>query len=294
LEGVVNGSPALTTFRQLRRERLRCQRDAIAANIGGPQRGTALAHASRPHAAPTQEIGEGGTAMRQRGCRGFTIVDVLVSIAVIAVLISILMPSLSLVRETTRRLVCASNTRQIGLGLAMYAEDFSGFLPPTRFETNSDAHRLTTVRVLDNPEGWDGLGWLFGANYLDAPQVLYCPSHKGDNKFSAFAERWHGEYGEIIANYHYRGRPAGRSFLTLFSEPTVAIVADGMRTRADFNHGIGSNVLRIDLSVVWFADSDGQLVASLPTGGEADGIAAGRVGQAWQLLDQSGEPGSGW
>ncbi|MCQ6498005.1 type II secretion system protein, partial [Vibrio parahaemolyticus] len=51
---------------------------------------------------------------------GFTIIDVLVSIAVIAVLISILMPSLSLVRETTRRLVCSSNIRQHGMGLAMY------------------------------------------------------------------------------------------------------------------------------------------------------------------------------
>jgi type II secretory pathway pseudopilin PulG len=279
----VNGSLALATFRQMQAQG--CQPTGHPFQADGGERG-------RSRAAP-RRANRGSTGWSDGRC-GFTIIDVLVSVAVIAVLISILMPSLSMVRETTRRLVCASNTRQIGLGLAMYAEDYAGILPPTRFDSLSDAHRLTTVRVSDNVNDWDGLGWLVGSNYLDAPQVYYCPSHQGENKFSAFADRWHGEPGEILANYHYRGRPAGRSFLTLFSEPTVAIVADGMRTRADFNHGSGANVLHIDLSVFWFADSDGQLVASLPTGGEGDAVAAGRVGQAWQMLDETARPGSGW
>lgn len=263
----MNGSQALSTTQQSRVQG--CHRQQPTGWVGGI-------------------CGRGGLQSRPRPRRsggGFTLIDVLVSVAVIAVLVSILTPSLSMVRETTRRLVCASNTRQIGLGLAMYAEDYAGILPPTRFGGLSDAHRLMTVRVGDSPTDWDGIGWLVGGNYLDAPQVFYCPSHRGENGFVNFADRWRGEAGEILGNYHFRGRAPGRTFLALFSEPTVAILTDGMRTRDDFSHKVGSNVLKIDLSVVWFADSNGQLVASLPTGVEGDMVASTRVGNAWNLLD---------
>lgn len=230
---------------------------------------------------------------------GFSIIDVLVSIAVIAVLISILMPSLTLVRETTRRLVCASNSRQIGLGVAMYAEDYGGVLPPSSFAGPNEAHKMMTVRTESGPQShWDGLGWLIGMNYLDTPAILYCPSHKGTHSFATYADQWREDSGLIFANYHYRGRAPSRTFLTLFSEPNVAVVADGMRTQDDFNHKIGANVLRIDLSVSWFADSAGRLVASLPTGQEGDMVASRNVGQAWELLDASPSggtaAGTGW
>lgn len=266
----MNGSLALATIRRMR----------VHGRQGGQP--TAWAGGRRCRCARA----------RLDGRPGFTLIDILVSVAVIAVLVSILTPSLSMVRETTRRLVCASNTRQIGLGLAMYAEDFEGILPPTRFSAMYEAHRLITVRVGDNPADWDGIGWLVGDNYLDAPQVFYCPSHRRENTFRNFASRWRGEPGDILANYHYRGTAPGRSFLALFSEPTVAIVADGMRTREEFNHGVGANVLRIDLSVLWFPDSKGELVASLPTGADGDSVAASRVGQAWYLID-AGSNGGG-
>lgn len=226
---------------------------------------------------------------------GFTIIDVLVSIAVIAVLISILMPSLSLVRETTRRLVCSSNIRQHGMGLAMYAEDYEGVLPPTAFPAD-DAHRLTKVRFaasagfnIHTSQPWDGLGWLYAMGYLEAPGVYYCPSYRGEHKLSKYASRWAGLPGEIIANYHYRGRLPHRSQLTLFSRPNIAIAADTMSTRDEFSHESGTNVLRIDLAVSWFSDPDGQLVARLPSGTEPDQIAARNIRQAWEILDAAGE-----
>lgn len=224
---------------------------------------------------------------------GFTVVDVLVSIAVIAVLISILMPSLSLVRETTRRLVCASNVRQHGLGLAMYAEDYQGVLPSTIF-MEGDAHRLSTVRAspsvgshMSPGAKWDGLGRLFEHGYLDAPGVYYCPSYRGEHKLDRYAPQWAGEPGEIVANYHYRGRAPGRSELTLFSRPTIAVAADSMHLRSEFSHTSGANVLRIDLAVTWYADSAGRLVAQLPSGSEPGQVASRIVGEAWRLLDQT-------
>lgn len=62
----------------------------------------------------------------------FTLVDVLVSISVIAVLIALLLPSISMVRESARKVICSSDMRQIGLGMNMYAEDNNDLPPPER------------------------------------------------------------------------------------------------------------------------------------------------------------------
>jgi prepilin-type N-terminal cleavage/methylation domain-containing protein len=61
---------------------------------------------------------------------GFTLVELLVVIAVIAVLAAFLMPALKESLERARTIVCASNLRQIGAGAALYASDCQGKLPP--------------------------------------------------------------------------------------------------------------------------------------------------------------------
>jgi len=61
---------------------------------------------------------------------GFTLVELLVVIGIIALLISILMPALSKAREAAITLRCAANLRQIGIGFQMYRSDWQNFLPP--------------------------------------------------------------------------------------------------------------------------------------------------------------------
>jgi prepilin-type N-terminal cleavage/methylation domain-containing protein len=71
--------------------------------------------------------------MRQRsGSGGFTLIELLVVISVIAVLISIVLPSLGSAREASRRAKCMANLRSIGQGFTMYLKDSKDIFPRVR------------------------------------------------------------------------------------------------------------------------------------------------------------------
>ena len=61
--------------------------------------------------------------------RAFTLIELLVVVAIIAILIAILLPSLNRARETTKRTVCAANLKAQGSAVAIYAAQFSDYVP---------------------------------------------------------------------------------------------------------------------------------------------------------------------
>lgn len=241
--------------------------------------------------------------LHSRERSAFTLVDLLVSIAVIAVLIGILTPSLSSVHETGRRVACQSNLRQMAVGVSMYADANRMLLPASVFladtfnSPNGPVTRdpgmpaeMMSLRVASqiiSPDAravWDGLGLLYAQDYLAAAKVFYCPSHDGEHPFNRYVDSFRNERDVIYGNYQYRGMGANFAKRLDQIEPArSALITDGLRTAEDLNHARGVNLARADLSIVWHSDPGQELPMLLSAGRNPS--SPGAVTSAWASLD---------
>jgi prepilin-type N-terminal cleavage/methylation domain-containing protein/prepilin-type processing-associated H-X9-DG protein len=105
----------------------------------------------------------------------FTLIELLVVIAIIALLVSILLPSLSRAQEIARTTVCATNQKAIYHGLALYAEDYNGWIGTC----GNNFNRLDTFwweYLWQFPPEMSTSGYQAPKSYVGTPDVFQCPT----------------------------------------------------------------------------------------------------------------------
>jgi len=120
--------------------------------------------------------------MRQKGSRGFTIIELLVVIGIIGILLAILLPAMEKVRHKGYIDACASNLRQLGQGLAMYANDNRGSLPRTVYVPDAPIVAGTGASASDpfgpagpSPNDVTAALWLLARTEKLPTSIFICP-----------------------------------------------------------------------------------------------------------------------
>ena len=154
------------------------------------------------------------------GRHGFTLIELLVVIGIIAVLISILLPTLSRARESAKRTQCLSNLRQIVIYLNMYANANKQQVPLGFSQRQGDSTKAkqlnyhitikTTAPFAHPGTGirYVGLGLLFPAGIVKeaSGKVFYCPSFDGDinHSYNALSNPWLPTTNDVRTTYSTR------------------------------------------------------------------------------------------
>jgi len=103
---------------------------------------------------------------RAHNRRGFSLIELMVVIGIIAILIAMLLPALQRARQQAKSVQCKSNLRQIGQALVIYSNEWKGWIFPPGLGANKARDERWPVQVF-KPPVWN-------------PPVMKCPSDVED------------------------------------------------------------------------------------------------------------------
>lgn len=115
--------------------------------------------------------------------KAFTLIELLVVISIIAILMAILMPTLTMARAAGKQLFCLSNLRQMAIATQSYANEYNGFYPIGYYRKKENGRKIeynwdfTIVTQGSRVTIQPGLLWMGDTN----KKIQQCPSFKGDS-----------------------------------------------------------------------------------------------------------------
>lgn len=135
----------------------------------------------------------------------FTLLELLICIAIIAILAALLLPALNSAKDKARTVSCISNLKQLGSGVIQYTADFSDYLPPIQGSASEIHPAWTNALMGPNLNVSEGAVYTSGLrlkNGLYAQNTLFrCPQMSGT--YDLTAEVTGGGAGWWITQPHY-------------------------------------------------------------------------------------------
>jgi prepilin-type N-terminal cleavage/methylation domain-containing protein len=200
------------------------------------------------------------TAARRRqtgAVRAFTFTELLVVLAVVAMLAAVLLSASFTSRDRVLRAECVSNLRQIATGWNLYQQDFNQMMPchwPAYTTSGGTSHPWRTYeagRVNPGIPGWAfpgtadqqgpwNLGLLFATKLVSSPKVFYCPGMKilttpaglsyTYDYYTAVSNTWpstsvQSQDDKIRTGYNYL--PQGRKLVVIDASHLGPVIGNG-------------------------------------------------------------------
>jgi prepilin-type processing-associated H-X9-DG protein len=189
--------------------------------------------------------------------RALTLVELLVILAIVAVMAALLLPAVQAARESSRRLQCTSNLRQVALALHHYESAYR-VLPATAFANYS--FHVPLLPYLEQSAIYDQIDWSVNAMDYDGPlnrvrvAVFECPSDDSRRRVPPLmaATNFYGNWGSGAQRYGNNGAFCYRSdFAGYRAFMPLAAITDGLSETAMMAEVAASDRTLRSPSVVW-------------------------------------------